>query len=318
MNLYSWFVDDHILCFKTDSGETIIPTAKEIFRIVHGGVSEFRDVVLLIKPQDAIPEITFSRYPLDLFLEINTSPENGGFQIEVNAVAEHLKVRATVNSQIEKKLDHIIINSVWYPFARGALKAINAELLNSGIEYPGTITPHQYLDLLRRKNISSLMIRDMTENQSDALNVINLIEKRIPGPVFRGKLYPYQEQGYRWLSWITGQDTGCILADEMGLGKTIQFIALLTENRNIGNTSLVIAPATLLINWKREIDRFAPDLQVIIHRGSERTGFPSEFEGMDVVITSYETAVRDLYLLRMVPWNIIALDEAQAIKNPHA
>ncbi|RMH15386.1 MAG: DEAD/DEAH box helicase, partial [Gammaproteobacteria bacterium] len=82
--------------------------------------------------------------------------------------------------------------------------------------------------------------------------------------------------------------------------------------------SLVIAPATLLENWRRELSRFAPGLSVLVHRGSTRTGFPDDLRTAHTVVTSYETAVRDQYLLGMVNWNIVVLDEAQAIKNPES
>jgi len=112
---------------------------------------------------------------------------------------------------------------------------------------------------------------------------------------------------------------GSIIADEMGLGKTIQVICLLLDARNAGRApSLVIAPATLLENWRREIRRFAPTLKVVVHRGVRRTGFPADLRQRDVVITSYETAVADISLLRNLEWEVLVIDEAQAIKNPLA
>jgi SNF2 family DNA or RNA helicase len=112
---------------------------------------------------------------------------------------------------------------------------------------------------------------------------------------------------------------GSIIADEMGLEKTIQVICLIHDGRNEGHIpALVVAPATLLENWKREIRRFAPQLNVHLHRGAGRTGFPDELRQHDVVLTSYDTAVADVSLLRNITWEIIVIDEAQAIKNPSA
>jgi SNF2 family DNA or RNA helicase len=103
----------------------------------------------------------------------------------------------------------------------------------------------------------------------------------------------------------------------MGLGKTIQVVALLASpEREHVAPSLVIAPSTLLENWRREIAKFAPTLRTYIHQGSQRTGDFRELLQKDVVITSYDTAVRDSSMLRMIEWPIVVLDEAQAIKNP--
>lgn len=116
---------------------------------------------------------------------------------------------------------------------------------------------------------------------------------------------------------INREEIGCILADEMGLGKTIQIICLIANNiEENKRPSLVVAPATLLENWRREFAKFAPSVTTYIHIGSERTGFPSVLNQYDVVITSYSTLIRDMPLISMISWDIVVLDEAQAIKTP--
>jgi hypothetical protein len=84
------------------------------------------------------------------------------------------------------------------------------------------------------------------------------------------------------------------------------------------SANLVVAPATLLENWRREFARFGPNLDVLIHSGSQRTGLPEQLRSHDVVIASFETAVPDVSLFRNVRWNLLILDEAQGIKNPTA
>jgi len=136
---------------------------------------------------------------------------------------------------------------------------------------------------------------------------------------FSATLYPYQADGVRWLRRIADEGLGCFLADEMGLGKTVQVIAILAAESEAKRTpSLVVCPATLLENWRRELRKFAPRLQVRLHRGNDRTGFPSTLRPYDIVLTTYDTAIRDLPLLKMIPWNAVILDEAQAIKTPDA
>jgi SNF2 family DNA or RNA helicase len=105
----------------------------------------------------------------------------------------------------------------------------------------------------------------------------------------------------------------------MGLGKTIQVITLVLAEKAAGRgPSLVVTPATLLENWRRELALFSPTLSVKVHAGPGRVGIASRLMGFDVIITSYDTAVRDEPLLSSIPWNLLALDEAQNIKNPDA
>lgn len=132
--------------------------------------------------------------------------------------------------------------------------------------------------------------------------------------------YPYQVIG---IEWLTSQKKlglrGAILADVMGLGKTLQAIGFITKNVNSGlQNNLVICPATLIDNWKKEIIRFSPKLKVLIHFGQHRTGVPNGLINFDVVVTSYDALVADHSILRAINWNIVILDEAQHIKNPEA
>ena len=163
----------------------------------------------------------------------------------------------------------------------------------------------------------------------------------------KGRLRPYQLAGFRWLATLASFDLSGCLADDMGLGKTIQALALmvhLKESHTGGVRSpggvepparaeppaddappevipggcLVVAPVTTLGNWQREARRFAPGLTSRIHHGATRKPNPAALATPDLVITSYATAVRDSEVLSAVRWRLIVLDEAQAIKNPHA
>lgn len=134
-----------------------------------------------------------------------------------------------------------------------------------------------------------------------------------------GDLFPYQAKGVRWMRDTIRHTGGIILADEMGLGKTIQVIALLLSDRpNPTAPALIICPTTLVANWRREILRFGPDLSVLIHRGSHRTGTPSGLKRADVVICTYDTVVNDAAIFQGVEWSWLICDEAQAVKNPDA
>ncbi len=138
-----------------------------------------------------------------------------------------------------------------------------------------------------------------------------------------GSLRPYQRFGFAWLHTHRHLGLGAILADDMGLGKSVQAIALLLQERadlgGLPGPTLLICPTSLLGNWRREINRFAPQLRVFVHYGSDRPRrdtFPAVVSAHDIVLSSYTLARRDAELLEEQPWYGLILDEAQKIKNP--
>ena len=140
---------------------------------------------------------------------------------------------------------------------------------------------------------------------------------------FRGTLRPYQAKGLSWLSYLSRLGFGACLADDMGLGKTVELIAFLLSERALGTRkpTLLICPMSVVGNWQRELDRFAPSLQVMVHHGADRlsqSDFGQEAKRHDLVITTYATAQRDEEALSAVSWENLVLDEAQNIKNPQA
>jgi non-specific serine/threonine protein kinase len=153
----------------------------------------------------------------------------------------------------------------------------------------------------------------------------------LPGGELRATLRPYQETGVKWLDFLARLGVGACLADDMGLGKTLQVLALLLlrkRERGEGKAApaLVVLPASLLANWKSEKERYAPSLVFRFAHPSQAgaeelrkaASDPGAFlEGADAVLTTYGMAAR-LEWLSTVPWGLVILDEAQAIKNPAA
>ena len=136
----------------------------------------------------------------------------------------------------------------------------------------------------------------------------------------KATLRPYQEQGISWLRFIHELGSGGVLADDMGLGKTIQTIALLLsikqEKKAKPMRSLIVAPTSVVSNWVREIERFAPSLSTALWHGVGRKEQQGELESVNVVITSYALLRRDIDLLKNLRLDYAILDEAQNIKNP--
>ncbi len=140
---------------------------------------------------------------------------------------------------------------------------------------------------------------------------------------FRGTLRKYQLEGSSWLFFLRRFGLGACLADDMGLGKTVQFITYLLHLKEAGGydtPSLLICPTSVIGNWQKELERFAPSLGVFVHYGSARRkqdDLLSAISGADLVITSYALSHLDEQELSSVQWNTICLDEAQHIKNAY-
>lgn len=133
---------------------------------------------------------------------------------------------------------------------------------------------------------------------------------------FAGELRAYQSEGVRWLADRMNSGFNVILADEMGLGKTVQVLAMLAGTRRRGDApALVIAPASLLENWRRETEKFVPDFRVGVLAGGARNVW-DRMDDYDLLILSYAIARREENALKKHHFSVLILDEAQHIKNP--
>ncbi|TAG31708.1 MAG: DEAD/DEAH box helicase, partial [Verrucomicrobia bacterium] len=186
--------------------------------------------------------------------------------------------------------------------------------------------------------------------RAEALRDLERLERAPLPPTFAAALRPYQQVGVAWLWHLHRHDLGGVLADEMGLGKTAQAIALLSaiahtshttdetaaaplaeptsaandgssakpstsKRRPIHRPSLVVCPASLVENWRRECVRFAPGLRVFIHHGTNRLSSVAEAAAYDLFITSYGTLGRDSELFAELELATLIADEAQHAKN---
>ena len=138
------------------------------------------------------------------------------------------------------------------------------------------------------------------------------IQKEQPAKSFQADLRPYQLVGYNWLNFMQEQTFGALLADDMGLGKTVQILALLDSLRQENKRTLLVIPASLLENWKKEAARFAPHLRIQVLHGKNNSIQDAE---ADLLITTYGMVAR-MEALKEERFDLLILDEAQAIKNP--
>jgi len=140
-------------------------------------------------------------------------------------------------------------------------------------------------------------------------------------PDFRAALRPYQQEGLGWLQFLRRHARGGILADDMGLGKTVQTLAHLALEKAEGRLcrpSLILAPVSVLGNWRQEIHRFAPQLASLTLHGAKRRELFGSMGRADIILTSYPLLQIDREALLAQEFYFVILDEAQTVKNPRS
>ena len=309
-----WVITGGQLAVKTDN--SVIPVAaSDIVRIEYKGQKIFNNIEVAGKPSDHLEDLKINRFPakLSLLLEMPVSRMRkpvlkaiisaGKWSVALEALPEY---------------DQLIVGNKWFPLVEDNVRDIQEFLQSCSISGLGIISLRKALDLiLAESDYLAVSESEQTKKDDDARYPFANTEGTLNRAGFTAVLYPYQQTGVSWLNSIADEGLGCILADEMGLGKTVQVIALLTIYKEKWDLpSLIIAPATLLENWRREFRKFSGHMSVLVHTGSQRTGFPSTLKAYDIIITSYDTAVRDQGMFGMLDLGFIVLDEAQAIKNP--
>ncbi len=181
------------------------------------------------------------------------------------------------------------------------------------------LQPHERLEALFTEEYEGAPVRMDKELRALVEGLRTRVPAQLPAQL-RATLRPYQQRGYDWLHLNAGLGFGSILADDMGLGKTLQVITLLLKYAEEGlldqEKAIVIVPTSLLGNWLREIERFAPALRARVYHGSQRT-LP-RVEEFDVLLTTYGVARTEEKTLAKLPWRVLVIDEAQNIKNPAA
>ncbi len=160
----------------------------------------------------------------------------------------------------------------------------------------------------------ALALREMVQGLSGRTA---LPEVAVPTSV-NATLRPYQQQGLNWLQFLRAHGLGGILADDMGLGKTLQTLAHIQVEKDAGrltHPALIIAPVSLMGNWRKEVERFCPGLRTLVIHGKDRHEVADSMAEHDIVIAPYSLLQRDKDRWLEAQWHIVVLDEAQNIKN---
>lgn len=303
-----WIVVDHHIAI--DTGDEILhPSADEVYSFL----AEDYESLTIPNPLEQLNRLHFSKVGSPIKCKVFSNADD---EIALSIYAVRKNKEYAVDMIEGQIIDHALSDSEWF-YITGDLDTLQQMFAVAGIKHCGSLSIGQYLDLIKQEFFSDNKEIINCVNK-DTIHKLLASDGRIPEGI-KAELYNYQKTGFLWMKTMLDANHGCILGDEMGLGKTLQVITIFQSLKLQKRLPLlVVAPVSLLENWKRECEKFAPDLDVYIHHGSKRTGLPSVLKNHDVVIISYNTAVSDLSMLKMINWWCVVLDEAQNIKNPYS
>lgn len=302
----TWIIEENRLIYCGLDGRLAKPSAMEIWSSLYSKNSKFP-----VAPDRSLPEYEFSRFPAEpAVLLSGKSPDS----MTIHLVGRSGSKYAPISSL---STDQMFIGNTWYPLALADYRDCLEKIEKQHIIWGQPITVGQLIWLKMQSDLGIDLIDDVQSTAPDEIQAPATFDST--GWGLAAELYNYQKDGVHFLNLIAAQGLGCILGDEMGLGKTVQVIALILAEHAQGRTpTLIVSPTTILENWRRELAQFAPSLSALVHTGPDRAGISSKLEKHDVVVTSYDVAVRDEPMLSSIRWNLLALDEAQNIKNPDA
>ena len=302
-----WTIVNHHIALDVN-GYIIHPSAKEVYSAFSGGKIQN---ILCPNPQKELSDLKYSKFGTELSIDLNNSDDG---TIQINIYADRRGTIVPIDFIDGILIDHCVAGDTWF-YLTGNIAETQNLLKECGVSSSGKISTRQYLKLVEHDLLSDHCLLNNKVSIDELKPPVDESEE-VPDTL-KTSLFPYQKTGYLWLKYMLEETKGCILGDEMGLGKTMQVITELLHLKAEGTLpALVIAPISLLINWERECGKFAPSLNTFIHHGNNRTGNYRDLLQYDVVITSYTTVVSDLYMLNMITWQLVVLDEAQSIKNP--
>jgi len=267
-------------------------------------VKEISEEVLQVRLQRFLKEITF---------HIRMDENYAGARVGLTGTNTELDYKAL---QLIFRTGYFVADNKCYPVDQEAISF--GKWLIGDISAEMTLPLHKALDLFSKRAEFKLLTFD--QQAADFTRIFVSGSYAAETRLFVKELYTYQRDGVSWLTYCCVNRIGGILADDMGLGKTAQIIALIANviERSLLENILIVVPGTLLENWRREFNFFAPKLVPYIHHGSQRTGSPDVLRKQQIIITSYSMIINDLYLFNKIKWGLTILDEASLIKNPDA
>lgn len=306
------------LGFKKGEEDFFLNTEEEIFNFIQSGASLLRDH----------GEVFYSDSFKTLKL-YNSSFYRGQVRINEKGLLEFdFSIEGVDSMELWNIFKALRNKKKYYRLANGDFIALQEKELEKVYElleyeefkfkredYNNVVLPAYKSYFMKEESFSFVRNREDIHNNFEINSMEKDKYKEIPQEL-NNVLREYQKEGFRWFKTLSENGFGGILADEMGLGKTLQAISYIYSQRQKG-TSLVVAPSSLIYNWKKEIEKFLPDFKVCVIDGSKvnRETLLSKYKEYELIITSYALLRRDMEVYEKKDFNCFIVDEAQYIKN---
>lgn len=258
-------------------------------------------------------------------IKIRTSVQSGIDWFDIHADISFGKQKVTLK-QIQKS---VVNKSRYVELGDGTKGILPQEWIDKFSHYfrsgeikDDVIRTHksnfQLIDELFEQEVLSQELQLEVQQYKEKLANFHSISNVSVPKKLKATLRDYQKEGLNWLNFLDEFGFGGCLADDMGLGKTVQVIAYFLAQHEKGNkqTNLVVVPTSLLFNWQKELEKFAPHLKYHVLYGTNRKKDRDDISKQHIVLTTYGTLLSEIEFLKKQAFNIIALDESQAIKNP--
>src|SRR5207302_655846 len=270
---------------------------------------------LFLSPRQLRPKLTVHGSGID-WLSVSAEWEQEGMKL----TPADLQRLQTATGRFVKLPD-----SGWIQLDAAAMQAAHETMADLGVD--GLATASQKVALLHAAQLDETSLQRFGDQQAGLLRrriaEFNGVEPTVLPDSVQAAMRPYQKAGFDFLCHLTRLKIGGVLADDMGLGKTLQTLAWLAwlreQNTKKPKPALVICPASVLHNWRREANRFTPHLKVLVlESGAARHNLRKQIPQHDLIVTNYALLRRDLEELQKFAFRAVILDEAQFIKNPAA
>ncbi|MDQ6950710.1 MAG: DEAD/DEAH box helicase [Mariprofundales bacterium] len=319
--------------------EWVMGTDAQWFEFVTKGIPKLKDA--------AFEVIVEAGFRFDA-LQVNA----WDFSIDAQGLSGHASLTATLESDESLDLIDAISNwvqedpdrlsdealaelelqkEIYLPLTDGRWLAVPSKILHSILHHMMDLFNHQgevsgaqwlalHSELEEQKNIRFQQDHDWLQRMRRLVETDTIPAAALPFGL-KASLRDYQHEGLNWLQFLRQMELGGILADDMGLGKTVQtltHILLEKEEGRLTDPALVVAPTSLMHNWRAEAARFTPDLSVLTLHGADRAERFDKIAQFDIVLTTYPLLSRDYHVLSRQHYHLLILDEAQQVKNPRA
>ena len=311
------------------------------FKVIDGGIYLDDEENIFDLVTNIIPKLQLHGeiYYSDLFKEIkirDSAHFSGGvkinedldlleFDFNIDGIDPY-EIDQLFNSIKEKKRFYRLKDGSFLPLDNEDLENVSDLILKLGLGnsmHNGIIQGSKHITMYLDRYLEDKSL-DFIKKNVDFKKLVHDIKNpeeidyKIPSGI-KGELRDYQKFGFKWLKTLAKYGFGGILADDMGLGKTLQVLTFLLSEKNEKGSipNLIVVPTSLVFNWEEEVNKFAPDLKILLIHGNkaERTELLKYIDQYDLIITSYPLLRRDVELYKNFIFRYCILDEAQHIKN---